>query len=55
MRPLFCLADDDNAFFNKVGANGVPYFAVNNKKGKRISDMSGGYTTVGRMRDKINL
>ena len=49
------LVDSDGVFFDKVGANGVPYFAVSDKKGKRISHMSGGYTTVERMRDKLNI
>lgn len=49
------LADASGGFFSEMGAKGVPYFAVSNKHGKRVSEMSGGYYDVNQMRAQLDL
>lgn len=49
------LADASGAFFDLIGAKGVPYFAVIDSNAKRISEMSGGYISVETMRTQLNL
>jgi thiol-disulfide isomerase/thioredoxin len=49
------LVDANGYYFDKIGAKGVPYFAVANREGKRISEMSGGYQYVNQMRAQLEL
>ena len=49
------LADANGRFFKSIGAKGVPYFAVTDTNGKRISEMSGGYRSIDQMRAELEI
>ncbi len=49
------LADANGRFFSRLGAKGVPYFAVTDGSGKRVSEMSGGYKSVDQMRAQLDI
>jgi thiol-disulfide isomerase/thioredoxin len=49
------LADASGAFFDQIGAKGVPYFVVTDSNGKRLSEMSGGYHSADQMRSQLDL
>ena len=49
------LADASGAFFDQIEAKGVPFFVVTDSNGKRISEMSGGYPSVEKMRSQLKL
>jgi thiol-disulfide isomerase/thioredoxin len=49
------LVDASGDYFRKIGAEGVPYFAVTNRAGKRINTMSGGYRSVREMRAQLDI
>lgn len=49
------LADASGAFFDQIGAKGVPYFVVTDSAGKRISEMSGGFHSAEKMRAQLDL
>lgn len=49
------LVDANGNYFDKIDARGVPYFAVTNGAGKRITTMSGGYHSVDDMRAQLGI